>query len=247
MDARFDFEIARQPDEESCGPTCLAAVYRHHGDPLPVERITAEVERLREGGTLAVLLGQHALRRGYRALLYSYNLAVLDPTWAGLPPTELRAKLAEQALLRPDAKRRRTISAYVEFLDLGGTIRFDELSGELLRRHLDRGQPLLTGLSATYLYQRPRERADGTDDDLRGEPAGHFVVLCGYDRASRKVLVADPLFPNELSHEGTYAVGIDRLIGAIFLGVLTYDGNLLVIEPAPGTAADRGAAERAGG
>lgn len=231
MEARFDFSIARQPDEVSCGPTCLQAVYSHFGEELPIERITSEVEMLREGGTLSVLLGQHALRRGYRALLYSFNLAVFDPTWAELPPRELREKLAEQALVRREPKRRRAISAYVEFLDLGGTVRLGELSGRLLRRYLDRGLPILTGLSATYLYQRPRELADGTDDDLRGEPAGHFVVLCGYDRAARKVLVADPLHPNELSHEGTYEVGFDRLVGAIFLGVLSYDANLLIIEP----------------
>jgi hypothetical protein len=215
----------------SCGPTCLHAVYRHYGDELPIERIAAEVEMLREGGTLSVLLGQHAVRRGYRTTLYSFNLAVFDPTWAALPPAELREKLAAQALVRREAKRRRAISAYVEFLDLGGSIRLGELSGRLLRRYLDRGLPLLTGLSATYLYHRAREMPDGADDDLRGEPAGHFVVLCGYDRAARKVLVADPLHPNELSDEGSYEVGLDRLIGAIFLGVLSYDANLLIIEP----------------
>lgn len=231
MEARFDFPISRQPDDVSCGPTCLHAVYRHYGDELSIERITAEVEMLREGGTLSVLLGQHALRRGYRALVYSFNLAVFDPTWRGLPLAELRAKLAAQARVRRHPKRRRAISEYVQFLDLGGEIRLGELSGRLLRRYLDRGLPLLTGLSATYLYQRSREMPDGADDDLRGEPAGHFVVLCGYDRAARKVLVADPLHPNELSDEESYEVDLDRLIGAIFLGVLSYDANLLIIEP----------------
>lgn len=232
MDPRFEFRIARQPDEVSCGPTCLHAVYRHYGDDEPIEAITSEVEMLRDGGTLSVLLGLHALTRGYRVTLYSYNLAVFDPIWTGLERRDLRERLAEQALLRRDAKRRRAISAYVEFLDAGGRVRFDELSGRLLRRLLDRGRPILTGLSASYLYRRPRELPDGTVDDLRGEPVGHFVVLCGYDRPARQVLVADPLFPNELSHERTYAVGVDRLIGAIFLGVLSYDGNLLIIEPA---------------
>ena len=231
MEARFEFPIARQPDEVSCGPTCLHAVYEYYGDEEPIEAITAEVEMLREGGTLSVLLGLHALGRGYRVTLFSYNLAVFDPTWADLPAERLRERLAEQALVRREPKRRRAILSYVDFLDAGGRIRFDELSGRLLRRHLDRGKPILTGLSASYLYRRPRELPAGGDDDLRGEPAGHFVVLCGYDRGTRQVLVADPLHPNELSHEGTYAVGLDRLIGAIFLGVLSYDGNLLIIEP----------------
>lgn len=37
-------------------------------------------------------------------------------------------------------------------------------------------------------------------------------------------------------HDQHYAVGIDRLLGAIVLGVPTYDGNLLLLEP-PGAAA----------
>jgi len=33
------------------------------------------------GGTLAVNLANHALRRGYRALIVTYNLTVFDPSW----------------------------------------------------------------------------------------------------------------------------------------------------------------------
>jgi hypothetical protein len=44
-------------------------------------------------------------------------------------------------------------------------------------------------------------------------------------------MVADPFHGNPLSDELNYRVGIVRLLGAIMLGVLSYDGNLLVIEP----------------
>jgi len=41
----------------------------------------------------------------------------------------------------------------------------------LLRRFLNRGTPVITGLSATYLYRAPREVAEtNVDDDIRGEP-----------------------------------------------------------------------------
>jgi hypothetical protein len=81
MDTRLAFEILPQPDSESCGPTCLQAVYRYFGDEMPLEQVIAECIRLEEGGTLAVLLGCHALRRGYDATIYTYNLQVFDPTW----------------------------------------------------------------------------------------------------------------------------------------------------------------------
>ena len=44
--------------------------------------------------------------------------------------------------------------------------------------------------------------------------------------------VADPYLPNPLGEEHpTTMCSLDRLIAAILLGVLTYDANLLVIEP----------------
>ena len=67
---------------------------------------------------------------------------------------------------------------------------------------------------------------------MRGEPIGHFVILCGYDKEERTVLVADPLKSNPLSDSHQYLVNIDRVICSILLGIMTYDANLLIIEPA---------------
>jgi hypothetical protein len=87
-------------------------------------------------------------------------------------------------------------------------------------------------LSATYLYGSSREHGpEDRPDDVRGKPAGHFVVLCGYDKETRDVLVADPLKKNPLSGTNQYLVSIDRVICAILLGIVTYDANFLIIEP----------------
>ena len=68
---------------------------------------------------------------------------------------------------------------------------------QLLQRYLELRVPVLTGLSSTYLYRAMRE--DGADDDdVRGDPQGHFVVLCGYSGWDRTVLVADPLASSPL-------------------------------------------------
>jgi hypothetical protein len=53
----IDFSIQRQPDDSSCGPTCLHAVYRYYGLQKPLSQLMSEVQMLREGGTLAVFLG----------------------------------------------------------------------------------------------------------------------------------------------------------------------------------------------
>jgi len=226
-------DILPQPDDTTCGPTCLHAVYGFHGDRIDLHQVIREVTPLAAGGTLSVFLGVHALRRGYSATLYTYNLDVFDPTWFRHDPAELSGFLEAQAAVKRSERLLLATRAYREFLALGGHIRLEELGPTLIRKHLSEGQPILTGLSATYLYASAREvDVDGTlcYDAVRGEPVGHFVVVHGYDPETDSVLVADPLYENAFGSHN-YRVDVLRLLGAILLGVLTYDGNLLVLEP----------------
>jgi hypothetical protein len=224
-------QLQAQPTDTTCGPTCLQAVYAFHGDTVPLDRLIAEVPSVEGGGTLAVLLGLHALQRGYRAILHTFNLRIFDPSWFGPRPADLADKLRQQIKHR-SGKRRQVTQACLEFVEHGGEVSFEDLTGALIRGQLLRGHPILTGLSATWLYRVAREIPEtGADDDLRGEPLGHFVVLKGYNRQRHKVLVADPYDRNPLASGQDYEVSMDRLINAILLGVLTYDANLLIIRP----------------
>jgi hypothetical protein len=193
------------------------------------------VTRLDDGGTLAVYLASHALRRGYRATIYTYNLQLFDPTWFSTPRPDLSAKLKSQLLHKHSRPRFEMVTkAFLDFLGLGGELRFEVLTAALMRSYLYKSTPIITGLSATYLYNSAREFSEGNNqvyDDVRGDSMGHFVVLAGYDRKERRVLVADPMMPNPLTTTQYYEVGIYRLLCAIILGVLTDDGDLLVIQP----------------
>lgn len=189
---------------------------------------------LREGGTLASLLGIHALGRGYRAVIHPYNLDIWDPTWFA-PGVDLVAKLRDQQQFESEETFQFLTNRYVEFLELGGCIEFKELTARLLRGYLARGLPILTMVSATYLYMEPREIwATGEADDVRGEPAGHFIVLFGIDDDRRHVSIADPLGHEQPLGSHVYHVRLERVIGAILLGVLTYDSTLLILQP-PGS------------
>lgn len=235
METRLYFDILSQPNQTTCGPTCLHAVYRFYGDPLPLDQIISEVKDLEGGGTLAVFLACHALRRGYRATIYTYNLKIFDPTWFGSTVGDISEKLRLQLKAKgDDALFNVATRAYLDYFSLGGRLRYEVLTAGLIRKYLKRGIPILTGLSATYLYDCAREYAKGYDlvyDDIRGESTGHFVVLSGYDKQERRVMIADPLLPNPVSASQYYRVHIYRLVCAIMLGILTYDGNLLIIEP----------------
>lgn len=225
-------EILPQPDNLTCGPTCLQAVYRYFGDSVPLPKIIDEIPQLEDGGTLAVVMACHALARGYQATIYTYNVHIFDPTWFQEGSAALAERLDAQRMAADSKRLKMACSEYLDFLRLGGKLRMEDLTSELIRRFLKNSTPILTGLSATYLYHAKREFGrDSIPDDVRGSPVGHFVVLCGYDQSNRTVLVADPLHPNPLANEQTYAVEIDRVKNAILLGILTHDANLLIIEP----------------
>jgi hypothetical protein len=231
MRQRLRFQIAAQPDEVTCGPTCLHGIYRYYGDELPLAEVVSGVAMLGGGGTLDVFLANHALERGYRVTLFTYNLQLFDPSWALLPVPDVAERLRSQAEAKSDPKLKVATAGYLRFLELGGKLRHEDLRPALIRRFLGRGIPVLAGLSATYLYQSRRELpATNVPDDVRGEPVGHFVVLSGYNRTTRLVDVADPYRWNPLSGEHYYSVDLHRLVGAVLLGSLSYDANLMVIE-----------------
>lgn len=260
MTKSIEFNIQTQPDDTTCGPSCLASVFRYYGDEVDLQEVIRDTPALEEGGTLAVLMGTYALSRGYRVRIITYNLRVFDPSWfdaapvlrgsdvagsaAGIvepvwrcPAVDLVPKLEAQRVGKKSVRLQTSCLAYVDYLRHGGEVLMCELNGDLIRFFLDQGKPVMTGLSSTWLYQAPRQIGrTNRPDDVRGEPEGHFVVLSGYNRERKMVHVADPWLPNPLggvsSRSNEYDVGMDRLLGSIMLGVLTYDANLMIIEPA---------------
>ena len=225
-----------QPDDVTCGPTCLRKVFSFFGDSASLETVLEALERNEDGGTLAVFLGIAALKKNYHARIYSYDLRIFDPTWFGLSPKELTEKIFARFPYLSDEQRLRAAGAYIRFLEMGGELQFDELTPTLIRDIIDRGHPVLAGLSATYLYRYSRERWDPKeqkhiDDDVRGEPTGHFVVIAGYDHWGRKLTVVDPSEHVPVSSDGRISVDSERLINAILLGDATYDAVLLEVWP----------------
>lgn len=224
-------KIMPQPDDVTCGPTSLHAVYHYFNDKISLQKVISEISYLEEGGTLAAMLAIHALRRGYEAKIYTYNLSVFDPTWFK-GNVDISAKLLEQRKHKKSKKLHHATDAYIEYIKLGGSIEFTNLTPSLLKKVFEKKLPILTGLSATYLYNCSREgwiNNKAVYDDVRGYPTGHFVILSGYDEETGQVVVADPYRENPVSNDHYYTVKVSRLINSIMLGILTFDANLLII------------------
>lgn len=232
--------IHSQPDDETCGPTCLHAVYNYFDFDLSLEQVISSLKKVKSGGTLSAHIAHHALKNGLTVTLYVYNLNLFDPTWfhkrSGEAETDLLIdKLNKQLKYFKSHRDFEATTAYIEMLEAGGKIKFKDLNNRLLNELFNLKVPIITGLSSTFLYRSARERynirtKESIYDDIRGDPCGHFVVLCGMDQTKRKVVIADPYRTNPLSHDNYYHVNKMRLVNAILLGVLTYDANLLVID-----------------
>jgi hypothetical protein len=228
----LNVEQFTQPDDVTCGPTCLQKVYDFFGSSVSLEDTLGEIDRNEDGGTLAVFLGVAALRRGFQATIYSFDLRIFDPTWKNLSAERLAEKIRQRIPHLTNAKTRRSATAYLEFMELGGALAFEELTPALLKRILNRGHPILAGLSATHLYGFSRERHDPdthqlVDDDVAGQPTGHFVVITGYEHWGRRFIVRDPSTHVPKTQDGRVVVDAQRLINSILLGDLTHDAVLL--------------------
>jgi hypothetical protein len=222
-------DISRQPTDSTCGPTCLHAVYNYLEEVVPLEEVISTVEYLDAGGTLAVMLGIDALKRGFEVEVVTYNLKIFDPSWFQEKNIDLTKKLRQQLIFKKDPKFIQASEAYIKYLELGGKISYKTLNESLIMHYLAQNKPVLTGLSATYLYNEKREMGEPVVfNDIEGEPSGHFVVLHGIDSVKGLVKIADPLHANAYKKQ-IYQVSIDHLICAILLGIITYDANLLII------------------
>jgi hypothetical protein len=229
---RLPVKILPQPDETTCGPTCLQAVYRYWDDNESLDEVIGRAGRLEHGGTFAVFLACDALRRGYEATIYTYNLNVFDPSWFTQRDVDIAERLRRQREVKMDYRLQHATTGYLEFLALGGRLRLLDLSRGLIHGLLRRRIPIITGLSSTFLYRMPREFGpDDVPDDVRGLPSGHFVVLAGYDSERRRVLVVDPYQSNPYASSHEYWLSLHRVLGAVLLGIVTHDANLLIIHP----------------
>lgn len=224
-------DILTQPDDTTCGPTCLHALYRFYGDKIELSQVIEEVHAFEGGGTLAVWLACHALKRGYEATIYTYNLQMFDPIWFEDETVQILEKLNKQLVVKQEPTLALATNAYKEFLGLGGKLAFEDLTKELLCFFLTKEIPILTGLNSNFLYRSEREIwTTNQSDDIRGEPAGHFVVLSGYDHKDNNVFIKDPYDINPY-HSKSYQVSIERVINSILLGIVTFDANFLIITP----------------
>src|SRR3954469_12596704 len=109
---KLDLHVSKQPDDESCGITCLQAIYDYHAYPTSLDKLKHEIEPWQTGGTVAVNLARNALSHGFTAEIYTYNIKIFDPTWKALGTGELAGKLKQRRRKIRSVKQKKVIGFY---------------------------------------------------------------------------------------------------------------------------------------
>ncbi len=155
------FTVEPQPDDVTCGPACLHGVYRHYGDPISLESVMSDLKMLEEGGTLDVFLANHALAAATRPRY--------TPTTCSCsirPGSTCRATSCVLGSKRRRPSRRNVLdckpplAATTSSCGSAASSSLRDLEPALLRNLLNRGTPVITGLSATFLYRSVRDVPD---------------------------------------------------------------------------------------
>jgi hypothetical protein len=156
MESRLQLDILAQPDNVTCGPTCLHAVYRFYGDQLPLDQVIQRDSAASRRWDIGCFAGVPRFAPRLRRDHFDVQSADLRPDLVSAPISlawrivcELRWPSSGSSKL---ACGERGLSGIAT--DLGGRIQMEDFTSRLIRRYLKREIPILTGLSATYLYRR---------------------------------------------------------------------------------------------
>jgi len=217
-----------------CGPASLAQLLDYYGCPKTIDEIIKKMELSVDLsiGTFDGFLGKAAIEFGFKARIITQNIYVFDPTWYKLSRNKLlkKLKVLKKNVNPKNIFLKLCVDGYIKFLKAGGKIDFIPLTKELLINLLKK-HPLLIGISATYLYKTKRyDFKKKKASDISGHPAGHFLILNGYDPKTDKFYITDSWYKIPFSKIGKYKVKSDILINAMFLGQATYDCTVLEIE-----------------
>jgi predicted double-glycine peptidase len=175
-----------QDGPTSCTNACLRMVAGYFGRKLDRDEIDRALFKDSAGCSFNTDIARFALRHGFAAECYGYNLYLTDPADGGLAPSALLSKLRrEQAHLR-DQWYRPMLASIVAALAEGVRYVVRRPAFEIAAGYLRQRIPVIAVVSYPALH------------GVRGNPfSGHDVVLTGYD--GRRVYFVDPLHGDERS------------------------------------------------
>jgi hypothetical protein len=215
---RLNVPYIRQ-EKKTCGPSSLQQVLNYYGDPTSLSEILANVKMF-PSGTPPSYLALGAKKLGYKTKLISFDVDYVDPSWKNASKKEIAEKLRKRLPTLKDKSAKMRTRGLLTALKGGVDLEIQIPSEKILIGYLKGGIPPIITLSYNVLHNYKRKFND-KQDDVKGHPSGHYVVVSGYD--DKNLIITDP--SRRLG--GTLKVPKEKLIFSWFFR----GGWILIVEP----------------
>lgn len=208
---RFEQKVTKASG--SCGPSSIQQILHYYGIEKSLKEIMNEMKLFDSGGTSSDgAMGDYLLKQGFKVRIYTLDTKMFDPTWFKLSKKDLKKKLMEAHKISRGFKKY-SYNSFIEFLDHGGKIEFKVITLKEIKEILNMIFPLMAGVDDSSLYSFKRSRKTFHDDEFKGKPWGHELVIAGYKKD--KIFVVDPFPRNPFSKDGKYFVDAEKLLANI--------------------------------
>ena len=220
-----DLKISQfdQINPYSCIPACLQEVFSYYKKQISQEKILDSLEHPERGMAVAQA-GFFAKKSGFKPTVITNNISIFDPIWFSLTNVKLIDNLEKRKKF-VDKYNQALIDAYIKYIEATGTIKFESISADLLKKYLSQNIPIIIELASTYLYKKAKSTRPGAfDNAFKGDIEGHGVVIAGFN--GDKFKIVDPNSrQNPYNKSGIYWIPGDELMTSFSL----LDGKSILI------------------
>ena len=218
--------IFQESDSYTCGPCCLAMVYKIKGKNITLQDILKDFKHPEKGKpTYVAQLAEHLEKNEVTTQMIVSSSRLVSPAWKNKSMSELTHTLMKWLELQKKAEWRKAVEYIVSYLKSGGQVVQDSYTAQTIKSMLDRGSLVILGIDEDWVWGH-RLKLVGEKriiDDLGGKVEGHFVLVKGHNNGKFHVL--DPFPTNIEDRHGEYDVEENQLINAS----LTWDPEVLEI------------------
>lgn len=217
-----------------CGPTALKMVMEYlSGKDYDLDEIIKDADSIQKYVDWDFKLGTAAIKRGFKATIFTLSIDFFDPTWHGLSRSQLLRKLRQRLKFVMKYNKKdlhdgyiwwwyeSSLKAIIKFLEKGGKIVFKPITKELIISYLSKGVPVICPVNGSLMYGRKRFYRK-TFDDVKGKYFGHVITATGYE--NNRFTLTDTYEGSK--RNGLLKVDRDLLINSILLST----GDLIVIQ-----------------
>ncbi len=212
--------VFQKEDDDNCGPSCLAMIYRFKGRDYKVSKVLKDLNLEKNGEpTYPAQLARHLNKNNIKTKLTFSNSNIISPAWATWDNKQIIEALKDWVVLQPNHEWHKFALQTLFYLQEGGIIELKSYTVEDFKRMLDRGSLIILCIDEVWIWGHRMRTHKAETDEIRGKSHGHFVVVTKYHQNTFTVL--DPYPTNIESRHGSYTVEGHQLLNSSLIWAST--------------------------